>query len=704
MDVALREIVEMLPRYPLAIIGPSRAVSVPAEVPEGYVWPRVSYKSNETTGQVVLVSAPGAMGKTMAAEALAAAAGVLRFDLSQIRVGNGTLAGELGKSMGMSAAGAFMENLVAGSSAVIIDGLDEAQLQSGTENLFAFLQDVAELLKDAAPKSQVILLGRPDSISGASTVLVENRISVVETVLEPLDFESASRLIGNSLDRTGYVSHRTFVSPFIELLEYVFTDLGRALVGSGKSISQVWAEAGMFLGYPPVILAIARRLAVPNPHQELEKLREEGATSAMTRGGLLRQICEEILDREQVKVQQKVAGALGLQESDPKVAILYTREEQLVRLLDRSMAGNMMVIPPEALTPSEKERYEDLVSNFVVDHPFLIDRRYSSVVFSDYLRAFVSTSETIAAFGPSRAELVGSSPEVGPFLSHFIHALCGVVGDDVAVVSEDAVDGLLRSFQVEDSPGRLAAFVESDGIAHLLLAYGDGLASPTGPIKLLAFKVEDLSGVLEVTTPISHTSIITDAGLVIRSRSGVCEIGPSVILLSSEIELSGDRLFVIPPQAGEYGVTISFESVTHGPTMSISSPRPDALAVISQSRAHPWGQYVSEMPSGTSVVSSERLREGVIQVRRILTAFGRAQGESPARNKEMIDRLVVGASQTAQEIFSGLVSLGIIIEDGSLYRLDLDELADFGVSYGVLKGSQFGVALAPLVERIFEER
>jgi hypothetical protein len=70
----LKDFTDRLPRYTGSrlteeLIDPSLALNL--QFPVGYVWPDLE-TDDPTPAQVLLISAPGAMGKSMAARALAA--------------------------------------------------------------------------------------------------------------------------------------------------------------------------------------------------------------------------------------------------------------------------------------------------------------------------------------------------------------------------------------------------------------------------------------------------------------------------------------------------------------------------------------------------------------------------------------------------------------------------------------------------------
>jgi hypothetical protein len=644
------------------------------------------------------------MGKSVAAVALSAKTGAPCLDLARVKVGSGTLAGELGKFLGMAEAGTFLEDVRNGSSALIVDGIDEAQLQSGTEHFFAFMDDLAQQLVGATASLQVIVLGRPDSIAGAEAVLAERHVPYAVASLMPLDRDQAAALISNYLDKTQYDGHRANPVPFGELRDAVLEDIARALTGEERrSLSDLWERSSDFIGYPPVLEAIATRLQFSNPKAELERVRSHPTSFTRSRGQLLVQVAERILDRETDKVRDNLSN-FSLSAADA-ASPLYTREEQIVRMLVRMGNLDLPVVPPASLSDHAKAVYEEHVGTFLADHPFLRDRAFSNVVFADYVRAFVATSPTIAGYGPSQAAMLSLCPEVGPFYAHFAHALS--LTDGGSVISESTVDDVLRSFHVEDRKERFSTFAQRAGSARLALTYGGPLidkgTAAAAPTDALVFHIDPttLSGAIEITAPLARCVIATDSGLVLRSTSAICELGPDVIISAEIIDIRADRLLALGDSEDRLrGVLLAAQEIASSPRMRVGARPDDSLAVIGPAPLYPWSPYTLDFGKNGQDFTGQEVTEGIVYARRILTSFGKALGDAPARNMDFVDRIVVGNAPIGQRILDGMVSVGVVRREPPLYRLDLAALGSYGVNYAALRGPRFEETLGKLVKEI----
>ncbi len=123
--------------------------------------------------QVLLVSAPGAVGKSTLARQIASGTGAVYLDLAQAEpVGGNTLSGGLVKA-------GILSDWQADAAGLLIDGLDEARLKVTQEGFEAFLGDVVYISRDRS--TPTVLFGRTGAIQDAWLVLSDK---VPVTVLE----------------------------------------------------------------------------------------------------------------------------------------------------------------------------------------------------------------------------------------------------------------------------------------------------------------------------------------------------------------------------------------------------------------------------------------------------------------------------------------------------------------------------------------
>ena len=119
---------------------------------------------------ILLVSAPGAVGKSTLAREIAARTGAVLVDLAQAEaVGSSTVSG------GLAWADMF-NGFRRGDVALMIDGLDEARMQVTEASFAAFLEDVRKLARAD---------GKPITLFGRTSAVEEAWLHFAETGFEP---------------------------------------------------------------------------------------------------------------------------------------------------------------------------------------------------------------------------------------------------------------------------------------------------------------------------------------------------------------------------------------------------------------------------------------------------------------------------------------------------------------------------------------
>jgi hypothetical protein len=109
--------------------------------PRGFIEPTLRLiEGNPETARLVIIAAPGAVGKSSYADALAEVTKSVVVDLATTSpLGGNFFTGGLSNAYGSSA----LAEVEAGSIALIVDALDEAQMRAGLQGYEAGLDDLA---------------------------------------------------------------------------------------------------------------------------------------------------------------------------------------------------------------------------------------------------------------------------------------------------------------------------------------------------------------------------------------------------------------------------------------------------------------------------------------------------------------------------------------------------------------------------------
>lgn len=682
----------------------------------GYVWPEIRFQLPVDESSVLLITAPGAMGKSAAAHALASKIQAPLVDVAMLKVGSDTLTGLLSHVLGFSAAANYVVSMQRGESSLVLDSLDEAQLRVGRDNFMAFMKDISNLLEGAVGKRQLIMFGRADAMDNAHVALLDLGMSPVRAEITPLSYESATTLVDSHLDEyeedgVRYVVHRTNPIPFGIWRDSAFDSLARALGSEGVSHEDYWNEVEDFLGYPPVLFALARHLAVPNPQQQTPSI----ASDRATRGDLLRQIVESILDRETEKVWNLLSPELGFDSGSPPLPHVFDREEQALRLVEFTSQTHLRISSPASLDPQQREIYDSQIGSFLPDHPFIRDRALANTVFSDYVRSIVSVSPLQKLHGVSRAELIRACPTLGPFFVHFVHSITSVTSNDgetgTGRVDDQLVDDLLRSFFSGVTNRGTFAYTNFDGASTLFLMEEIDIEQEDRKSvskvnrrafsEVLEFEISE-PGVLEVTAPLYHGAIYTSGGVVVNpADSGEIRLGPSLTIATNELQIIGSQVVAISGLTTlPKGVYIrALASPAHEEKLRVVAHGEGAIRVDWPNPAYQWMPYREVAKIGAEKRGRENLRWQILfGTRRILLAFKKSVSDVPSAFSEYLDRDIIHGNEVFQAVFEGLNNLGTIARDGNVYHLNLAKLGQYGITWGGLRSSDIEGTLSSLYE------
>ena len=611
---------------------------------------------------VVLVSAPGAVGKSTLAREIAFRTGSVYIDLAVARpVGDNTLSGGLAKSKMYS----DWENE---SITALIDGLDEATFKTTKEAFDAFLADIAEMSENRSLPT--VLFGRTGAIQDAWLVLAEltgSEPTVLEigyySVEESLEFAQAHL---NRID-----PNRNHPSVDREALSLLLRSLR----------SQTETDGDRFAGYAPVLQAVAARVSRESNPSPLVSELKHGAQEAVT----LHSVVAAILEREQGKLE-------NLDLSDPKLAeSLYTPAEQLDRL-----AAQLYQTPPPDLpqmSDDDLETYSNALLTWEKVHPFLNpESGASTVVFEAAICANALKSESTEYVALQNELRQGDA--ANPFLYQFY------LGDELEKeplsLPEKHVGVLYASLRAGLAHGDSASlFVgeQDDGDAENPIAEVEieFLRRDRGRPTILRF-VTGCDG------PILLGSNVKDVTIVMpRARIEIGRAGADLVLVApieincSELAIWAQRLIAENPSKSEaQAVLLEADLLDGTPISSVPVTRNGAELQVSWPDAnfHPWNSFYVER--STVEIGDPRIDEGLRRLRKFVVEFRANRYGGLARSREKIDstRMVKG---TGQAILDAMLQHRIVTRDQSKYYLDTGVLGELtGANYGDCMKQKYG--------------
>ncbi|MGC1301601.1 MAG: hypothetical protein WA840_04430 [Caulobacteraceae bacterium] len=602
------------------------------------------------TAPIVMVSAPGAVGKSTLARQIAFETGAVYVDLAEAEaVGANTIHGGIFRS-------GLTQHWQGQTTGILIDGLDEARLRVTQEAFEAFLGDIAEASQGR--NVPTVLFGRTGAIQEAWLVLelAEVKAAVLEIgFYEPegaVDFAEAKLRALGSKNSHHQTVEREAIAVLLERLR-----------------EQTAVDGARFAGYAPVLQAVARRVS--------EEANPSGLVAAVKSGQMpvtLQTVVTEILDRERNKLS-------ALPFEDVQLAQhLYQADEQLDRLAAILYGAPVPNMP--AMSAKDTQTYSEALKNWVAEHPFLNGLVPSSAVFG----AVVCTR---ALQNPKAAPIVIEKElrrgAANPFLAEFYMQKYDREPEIELTLPPEHVGVVYLSLRAGLSIGDTASLVveeaedaeEEDALkaeVEIVIARRDSTIS-----RDLHFQTEQ-TGVLRLGSYVEDVEInVSHARVEIGPGREAVLVAP-VSLQCEHLLLSTDKVIVEAPvgmrEAAIYieastftGDQVSAVPVIRG-SVSLKCSWPDV-------QNHPWTSFAS----ARKVIYDPRTDEALRRLRKFVIAFRSHSKGNLRRYQDKIEhaRMTKG---TGQAVLDHLKREDVVFLVGNMYELDPVKLGkSVGTSY-----------------------
>lgn len=616
--------------------------------------------STDGIPEIIMVSAPGAVGKSTLAKEISARTGMAYIDLARAdAVGANTISGGLAKS------GLFSE-WANGEITVLIDGLDEARLRVTQEAFQAFLEDVASLCINRI--RPIILFGRTGAVHDAWVILSDlRRVRVLE--IGYYDQSQAHQFILKQIElKSPGFQHEQSIREAIEIT------LQKIQIDSK-------AESAIFSGYAPVLQAVAERISKENNPRAFISSIEKGEQPVT-----LYSVAMAILDREHKKIA-------SINFEDTKLATqLYTAEEQLKRLAAQMFGALSPPLPQ--MGPNDAQKYDTALTTWVPDHPFLDGRSQpSSAVFEAIILA-TALCEPSMSHAAVRKELARGAA-ANPFLIDFYLAINGHSG---RTIPPEHIGVLYLSVRARLAIGETATLIidaeedssdtdDTDALnmdVEIITTRRPG--NNTNSIELTSTQI----GTIYLGPHLDDVQIAAQrAEVEIGTGSEVTIVSP-VYIECGKLVFNSNKLIVEPQIGGDRNVTALIahdvnSTITAVPVLrgmaSLSVSWPDA-------NIHPWTNFAQTPP----VARDTRLDEALRRFCKFIVAFRSHSKGQLARYKDKLnhERMTKGPGRAVLDLF---IKSGIITSDETMYYLDPDKL-------GHIAGTKY----ADCISKKFDEK
>lgn len=631
------------------------------------VRPRVDFA--DLSQSVWLIAAPGAVGKSTLAKEICALTGAVYLDLAEAS----TVAGNY--LIGGLVYTKLLDAWLAGTTAIVIDALDEARLrvkQSGFED---FLADVAKVA--ALGSTPIVLLGRVGIIEEAWLLMNENsNISAPILDIEFFDETQAKKFVMARLKVLSTPQSSTQEYPHLSssLTNHakVYDEAVSEVISGISRLSQ--ADADRFVGYAPVLDAVAKVIAAEqNPARINEDMRR------VLEGEVLTSLGSEILIREAGKLTAQLKN-----EHPDFPEDLYTPEEQLHRLACKLL--NLPAPPiPHAIDHKHVAGYEYAVKNLLPQHPFLNGdgKGASSSVFEAAIIA-AALKNPIKNIRESAEKYISSSNHTAnPFLFDFYLSNNDERGNAPAEHLGILYDSITSKSTTGDKVRLYVSENPDDTLTSEILVARDNGKSVSYVLNSPA------NGLITLGRKVSGVSIACESTDVQLGLSGQLELIAPTIIQCQKLLLACDQV-VVKTGSKDSGELVLLEALKLISGNNLSSPivRPEAIFKVSWpgSESYPWTSFDITDGQGEAAHVSEGLRT----LRRLIMAFRSHSKGQLARLRDKIDHFRMLKGRIGEALLKKLIDDGIIWADGPMYCLDANKLgANVGISYQEAQAKEY---------------
>ena len=336
----------------------------------------------DSNSRFILISAPGAVGKTTLAKHIAYTYGGLYWDISQKPVGATAFAGEVTHAVGIGNGAKqdeLFHNLKCGKALVVLDAFDEAELISRRDSIEEFLLEMNKITEDATSPS-IILMARTGMAQYIRSVFQKNSVPFSCYDIDYFEIEEAPRFIEAYINSVGINVTPILCRQIGEYVEHVLQRLDNE------------EDIRSFIGYAQVLSILSRQVEIAcRANLSLDSLYK----SSLGQEGqkLIYNIIQELISREAEKLSVFKAGLrpkyelLGLEDVIDR---LYDKQEQLIRLQFFVLSNGSIALDDcpncNELLPEDRKDYVKLLEGWLPQH-VLLNKGQIMPIFYDYLLA-----------------------------------------------------------------------------------------------------------------------------------------------------------------------------------------------------------------------------------------------------------------------------------------------------------------------------
>ncbi len=640
---------------------------------------------------ILLVSAVGASGKTTTAHALSFDIRLPILDLAKHKaVGDNTLTGILTTAYSSDKVGTVLEGLHKGTHGIIIDGIDEGRSKTTEQGFEAFLDDLIQR-SQGSPSTAIVVFGRSQVILSTWFYLEERSAQVGMVELDPFNLKQAKAYIDSCMTEASIDQQETYE----QARDGVLAKLNRAfspVTSNDKKDKDMFLS---FIGYPPVLEAIATLLREESNYHRIQQTLSAGIEGQLETGLLIR-ISDYLLDRDRQEKAlpnfiEEIADDAGGSLGQTLRGSLYNREEQCARVLSRALNRPfpLQIIEDNALN----ERYENAVGGWFQDHPFLNDKCLRNVVFA----AFAVTRCTLSDVREYRDLAHDYAVAYRPTY-HLLYILAQLSEGFEVEVEVRSFNMLIQScseflginadisIDIAGNSWEEESYSEQDTDAELTIA----IEFPEkNQERIFVFKGTVRTEIIPLGPYLINTRVMLPCDVDLSGAPAVEAIGDcSISARSVHMDTPAliQRDISRPKQEGSQGNAGLFISTRkaegHAEAVRFGAGEIE-IQCVEHALYYPLAKYVRKVaaPLGDSM-----LQEKYRRLRRIFSEFASHKRGGLAKYRVKIEHERVLRNQLGRRILAALIKEGILRKEPKFYYIEPDQCdATLGISWHQLR-------------------
>lgn len=648
----------------------------PFYIPPSFSDVKTDPKLSSLRPKFVLLSAPGAAGKSSLAKYIAHRFDALYWNLAKVKVGTNSFAGSILNAVGSSKYSEFIADLNVGNVLLVIDALDEAEIISGRKMLNCFIEDISNSLSNHTLPT-VFLLARTETAQYVASFCAESKIPVAHYEIGFFDETAAKFFIVKSVAGKG-----TPTKPDAECADCYYDVIKNNITPTEKL---------SFLGYAPVLEAISTHIkAFPNRQKMISELANQKDCV-----NIIMKIMDDLLDREQT---EKVIPAFKERcaVSHPEFSDwekVYSPKEQLVRVIyyilfqDCSYKNyELNFLPPQLVS-----EYQSVIESFLPQHPFIrhtaetngIERPidFTGPAFRDYALAKIILNDEYEALADMYFDYSQSQSHFPSQI--FFDCYMKISGNKILPSHISYVyDSFRAKATVYERPYlECTEIPASDSEDSKCLAVFGMVAN-----KKCSLKRDDCLAEIHLTgAPLKfeQLSFVTidapDVDVYLGKSNVDCQICNSSVICRKlkfctqniSIESYEPESCLLVPHEGFIGDGAIIDT-SKAQTLKVNAPN--------------LNNYYAFIPYSYDFddVSNFDIIKFIHAVHCILIEFRTHRKDTLAKTADRIEHVTVGNSTIKRQVLNYLKACGIIYESYHLYKIDESKMQEKGIFFNAL--------------------